>query len=132
VYDVSGATGAIYTDAAHTEFTVSLNGVLIEGARALPGLLLFDAMLANEIPIADYVPPPITSVTPRQARLALLSAGLLDAAQAAVDAADPATKITWEYASVFEREDPMILAIGAGLGLTSEQIDTLFTNAAGI
>lgn len=83
-------------------------------------------------PYVPPPPPPVTSVTPRQARLALLSAGLLEAAQAAVDASGPATKITWEYASVFEREDPLIIGIGAGLGLTSEQIDALFTQAATI
>jgi hypothetical protein len=69
------------------------------------------------------------TVTPRQARLALLAAGLLDQVQAAVDAAGGATKITWEYATVIDRNDPMITGIGQALGLTPAQIDNLFANA---
>lgn len=71
-----------------------------------------------------------TSVTPRQARLALLAAGLLDQVQAAVDATGGATKITWEYASAFDRNDPLITSIGASLNLTPSQIDALFASAA--
>ncbi|MET4258468.1 pectin methylesterase-like acyl-CoA thioesterase [Bradyrhizobium sp. S3.12.5] len=76
--------------------------------------------------------PPVTSVTPRQARLALLASGLLDQVQAAVDAAAGATKITWEYAGVFDRNDPMIASIGVALGLTTAQIDALFAEAAAL
>lgn len=70
------------------------------------------------------------TVTPRQARIALLSAGLLDKAQAAVDAAGGATKITWEYATEFSRVEPLIDAIGQQLGLSDEQIDALFVYAS--
>lgn len=70
------------------------------------------------------------SVTPRQARLALMGAGILDQVQAAVDQAGGSTKITWEYASEISRTDPLITAIGGALGLTAAQIDALFINAA--
>lgn len=73
---------------------------------------------------------PVVTVTPRQARLALLSAGLLDQVQATVDAAGGATKITWEYATVIERNSPLIETLGGSLGLTATQIDTLFRFAA--
>lgn len=69
-------------------------------------------------------------VTPRQARLALLGAGLLDQVEAAVEAAGGATKITWEYATEILRHDPLIVSIGSALGLTSEQIDALFRSAS--
>jgi hypothetical protein len=72
------------------------------------------------------------SVSQRQARLALLGAGLLTQVQAAVDAADDHTKITWEYAADIERTDPLIIAIGAALNLTPVQIDDLFRTAFGI
>ncbi len=131
MYDVSGASGAIYTNADHTEFNVSLNGTLMN-ARAIPGLLLFDALLEANIAIADYVPPPVTLVTPRQARLALLGAGLLDQVEAMVEQAGGATKITWEYATEINRQDQLITGIGGALGLTEEQIDALFTSAASL
>ncbi|WP_157793776.1 hypothetical protein [Bradyrhizobium ottawaense] len=72
------------------------------------------------------------NVTPRQARLALLGAGLLGQVEAAVEAAGGATKITWDYASVFTRTDPLILAIGLGLSLTEAQIDELFRVASSL
>ncbi len=75
-------------------------------------------------------PPPVTTVTPRQARLALNAAGLLAAAEALIAAADQPTKITWEYATVFERNNPLIVALGAQLNLTEEQIDNLFVAAS--
>lgn len=76
-------------------------------------------------------PEPIPqSVTPRQARLALLNAGLLTQVEAAVNAAGGATKITWDYATQVNRGDALITSIGAALNLTSEQIDALFVYAA--
>jgi hypothetical protein len=69
------------------------------------------------------------SVTPRQARLALLNAGLLDHVEAAVQSAGGATRITWEYASYISRSDPLITGIGASLNLTESQIDDLFRAA---
>lgn len=81
-------------------------------------------------PYVPPAPPPVTSVTPRQARLALLGAGLLDQVTAAVNAAGGATLITWEYATEFDRTDPLIAQIGSSLNLTSDQIDALFATAA--
>lgn len=69
-------------------------------------------------------------ITPRQARLALLGAGLLDDVEAAVDAAGGATKITWEYATEINRHDVLIAALGGVLGLTAGQIDNLFRTAS--
>jgi hypothetical protein len=82
-----------------------------------------------------YVAPlaaAVTSVTPRQARLALLNAGLLDAVQAAVDTAGGSTKITWEYAISVNRDDPLIGTLGAALSLSGAQIDALFDAAAAL
>lgn len=81
-------------------------------------------------PYVAPAPPPVTSVTPRQARLALLGAGLLDQVTAAVNAAGGATLITWEYASSFDRHDPLIAQIGASLSMTDAQIDALFLTAS--
>lgn len=88
---------------------------------------------------AQWYPEPAPSVpsvvTPRQAKLALLSAGLLDAVDGAIDAiADPATKrvaqIEWEYAQEVRRDWPLLNAVAAQMGMTGEQVDGLFNLAA--
>lgn len=78
---------------------------------------------------------PPASVTMRQARLALLGAGLLDDVDAAIaaipDAAQRrAAEIEWEYAQTVDRNSPFTQQLASGLGLTSEQLDALFTQAA--
>jgi hypothetical protein len=93
----------------------------------------YDAWVAAGNTPDPYVPPVPgvpQSVTPRQARLALLANGLLDQVTASVNSAGGATLITWEYASVFLRTDPLITSIGAALNLTDAQIDALFVQAA--
>ena len=85
-------------------------------------------------------PPPVVipqSVTMRQARLALLGAGLLDDVAAAIAAIpDPvqrkAAEIEWEYAQTVDRNSPFTQQMAAGLNLTAEQLDALFTQAAGL
>lgn len=74
--------------------------------------------------------PPYVTVTPRQARLALLEAGLLDAVETAVNTAGGATKIAWDYATEIYRGDPLIDAIGTALNVSEEQKDALFERAA--
>ncbi len=87
---------------------------------------------------ADPVPVPvITSVTMRQARLALLGAGLLDDVDAAIQAiADPvqrkAAEIEWEYAQTVDRDSAFTQQLAGGLNLTAEQLDSLFTQAAAL
>jgi hypothetical protein len=77
-------------------------------------------------------PPPvvIASVTMRQARLALHRAGLLDQVDAAIT--DAEARIEWEYATTVERNSPLVQNLAAGLGLTEQQLDDLFTQAAGL
>ncbi len=82
--------------------------------------------------VDDVSPPPEIprSVTPRQVRLLLLSQGLLDQVEAIIAASDKATQITWEFATEFRRDNPLLLALGYNLGLTDEQIDQFFIAAA--
>jgi hypothetical protein len=81
-----------------------------------------------------YVPPaPIVvpgSVTPRQVRLILLQQGLLDQIEAMIAEQDRATQITWQFASEFRRDDPLLAQLAATLGLTDEQVDNFFIAAA--
>ena len=69
------------------------------------------------------------SITPRQARLALLNAELLDEADAML-AANRKWQIEWEYATAIERSSPLISAMATQLNLTDTQIDEMFALAA--
>lgn len=105
----------------------NINGVL---ANQSPGFA--DEELPDNDPsvmsyLANVRPQ---TVTQKQARLALLGAGLLDQVNAAVLAAGGAVQITWEYSDLINRTDTLIVAIGASLGLTSAQIDALFVTAS--
>lgn len=78
-------------------------------------------------------PPAVPSViTPRQCRIMLAQHGLLSQVEAAVASMDEATRITWEYAIEFQRNDPLLLAVAEGLGLSSEQLDAMFIAAAAL
>ena len=79
---------------------------------------------------AEYQAKMSMTVTPRQAKLALLQAGLLDDIEAAIAQADRAVQIEWEYATEFKRTWPTLLAMQTALGLTDQQLDNLFTLAA--
>lgn len=80
--------------------------------------------------------PPVVvvpaSVSMRQARLALLSAGLLDQVNALIATQSQATQIEWDYASDVWRDRDLVASLGAGLGLTGAQIDALFIAAKAI
>ena len=71
-----------------------------------------------------------TTISIRQAKLALLQAGLLDDVEAAIAQADRAIQIEWEYAIEFKRDWPALLALQPILGLTDRQIDDLFVLAS--
>lgn len=72
------------------------------------------------------------SVSRFQALAALSNAGLLATAQAAVDAAGGVTKLAFDNALEFRRMSPTVLAMAQALSLTDQQLDDLFTAAAGI
>jgi hypothetical protein len=89
----------------------------------------------------DFPPPPPApapvpqSVTMRQARLALLGAGLLDNIDAAIasipdEVQRRAATIEWEYANTVERNSAFVQQMAAGLAMSAEQMDQLFITAA--
>lgn len=89
--------------------------------------------------IAPQVPeqPPTTpnSVTMRQARLALLNIGKLNDVDAALSSISDeyerlSSQIEWEYATVVERNAPLVLSLTTTLGMTETQMDELFRSAA--
>lgn len=73
-----------------------------------------------------------TSVSMRQARLALLGAGLLSSVNAAIAAGGPADQITWEYATEVDRNSDLVVNLSQALGLSDVDLDNLFTAAAAL
>lgn len=73
------------------------------------------------------------AVSMRQARLALLNAGLLGSVALAIDSmpepAKSAAMIEWEYSSEVWCNKPFVQALGVALGLSDAQLDALFDAA---
>ena len=72
-------------------------------------------------------------VTMRQARLALLSAGVLGNVASAIESLDSphreVAQIEWEFSSTVDRDRPLVTMLGPKLGLTAEQLDQMFITA---
>lgn len=89
-----------------------------------------------EIIARATVPPPVPqSVTRRQAKQALILAGLIDHVQPAIDAiTDPTHRALmqaeWDDSQDFYRSRPAVAQIGAAIGLDAAGIDNLFIQAA--
>ena len=73
----------------------------------------------------EAIPKVPESVTPRQARLALLQATLLDEVEALL-ANDKAMQIWWEYSLDIQRNHEHIVAMATAMGMTEVQMDELF------
>lgn len=84
-------------------------------------------------PARPHVP---ASVTMRQARLALLGAGLLASVDAAIDGLPgpqkEAARIEWEYATEVQRLSGLVPMMGAALGLDDAALDALFVAAVAL
>jgi hypothetical protein len=115
IYYISETHGGIYY------------GDMIEGDREATPEEIEAAQRAAQIP---------QSVTMRQARLALLGAGLLSSVDAAIDSLpEPqrsAALIEWEYSGEVHRNRAFVIQLGGALGLTDAQLDDLFIAAAAL
>ena len=87
----------------------------------------WETMRDDEMRARNPVPQ---QVTMRQARLALLSAGLLDDVEAVISAAGRAAQLEWEYAAVVDRSNLAVAAMQQQKVLADAQIDDLFREAA--
>jgi hypothetical protein len=89
----------------------------------------------NQQAVDDSVP---ASVSARQIRLWLLRQGIsLAAVDAAIDAIPDqlqrdSVRVEWDYAPYVERTHPMLVPLAAALGLTEQQVDQAFVEAATI
>jgi len=103
------------------------------------GFLLKDFPDATPPELPEYVPPPSKVpqvVTMRQARLALLGAGLLksvtDAVAAMPGVEGDAARIEWEYAQEVRRDSPLLSSLAIAMQMTDDQLDALFTEGAAL
>ncbi|KQW96983.1 hypothetical protein ASC94_09250 [Massilia sp. Root418] len=123
------------------------NTIEVESLTVFDGLL--DAQLGGQIgdfydeASGNFTKPPTpsiavpASVTRRQARQALLLAGQLHNVQPAIDAIpDPTQRalaqIEWDDSLEFERQRPLVIAIGSAIGCDAAALDALFISAAGL
>lgn len=131
-YDQNGALTGAYIQDLHPSHS---NHIEVSEAE-LDDWVLYQANPArNGLVLAPVVVQPIPvpqSVTMRQARLALLAAGLLDPVNIAVLAAGSAAQVEWEYASEVQRSAGLVPAMAAALGMSDAQIDALFVAAAAL
>lgn len=74
----------------------------------------------------------IPAVTRAQGRLALYRAGLLEQVETAIAQADAESRIWYADAPEWQRNHPVVIAMGSAVGLTAAQIDELFTVASGL
>jgi len=125
-----------------SRFAVVKDGVVVNVARA-DSALEHGWIASDEAQIgwtysggvftapASVVEVPQT-VSMRQARLALLAANLLNSVEIAMQSADQASQIEWEYATEVQRNSPLVVGMTAALGWTSEQVDALFISASAL
>lgn len=114
----------------------------IEEISRLTGARLKSSSLPNvEGAFSGVVSDPLQFVVPQsitatQIRLWLFRNGIgLDDVEAAIESIPDKrsrgeTRIQWEYAPYIERSHPFVDFLGAGLGLTSDQIDVAFAEAS--
>ena len=127
------------------------NNTAIEVVESNPSILFVPHYASKFIQVEDdcqigYVleegvwvaPAPITyipqEVTMRQARLALLDAGLLANVQTAINSLPETAKtkaqIEWDYSNTLQRSNPFVATLGAALGLNEAALDNLFIAAS--
>jgi len=77
-----------------------------------------------------------SSVTMRQARLALIDANLYTPVDTAISALTGVegekAKVEWEYATTVERNSSLIMQLSSALSMTEAEVDNLFIAAQGL
>ena len=93
-------------------------------------IIKYNVLPKTEVEITEYRKSQVPqSITPLQAKLQLLKLGLLDEVELLVTG-DRTAQLYWEYASVVERDNTVLLLMANSIGLTSEQVDEMFIEAS--
>lgn len=114
------------TDSQYEEHAAE--AMMVQGGKLVP-------FVAAVVPAPEPIAPiPPKTVTMRQARLALLAAGKLQAVTDAIAALPSPQKevaqIEWDYAATVDRSSPFCEQMAQALGLDPAALDSLFTQAA--
>lgn len=99
----------------------------VDGVLGVCSQADWETMREDEMRARNPVPQ---QVTMRQARLALLGAGLLDDVEMVIAAGGRAAQLEWEYAAMVDRSNPAVAIVQQQKALTDAQIDDLFREAA--
>ena len=76
---------------------------------------------------ADPIPEPVLIATKYKFRKALNILGMRDAVESAVEASsDIEVKDAWQYADVYQSDDPLAVGLGYALGKTDAEIQAVF------
>lgn len=130
-----------YMRAAQLDNNKVINIIEVESLDVLPNLIdagngnIGDTWDGTQFVTAPAPPEPVpTTVSMRQARLALLQIGKLSEVDTVIDSLpEPqksAARIEWEYALDVARTWPTLLALAPLLGLDDAALDALFVEAA--
>lgn len=129
-------TDVKYSNSEETIIEADNNGVKIFIPCSLDNNdynLIMNLVANNELSISPYVEnTQVIEISMRQARLELLSQGLLDQVKTIVANAGQAAQIEWEYATAVYRSSPLINYISSQLNppLSNTQINALFNSAS--
>lgn len=101
-----------------------------EAIKATKEAELQDATYNQETQVA--VP---NTITLRQVREQTIRMGMFTNIEAYIDSIEDETEKAiarnyWEYSEVFDRQHPLLLSLAGGLGMTKEQLDSMFIEAA--
>jgi len=84
-----------------------------------------DAEIAAHVSAQTPVPQ-VPALSPRQIRQALTRVGLRAQVEATVAAGSQDLKDWWEFATQFERNHPLVVAMGQQLGQTPQTLDDVW------
>lgn len=131
-----GVLSARYDSAINAEIPASAvevtDEVFFQTINEQDGVWVLEKGKIVKKPLPEPEPFVPSIVSMRQARLALLQAGMLANVSAAIAAGDEAGQIEWEYATEVDKNSPLVASMKAGLGLTDADVDGLFTAAAAL
>jgi hypothetical protein len=128
--------GTFVANINNLPYHVTLDDALFPQAQAIAAKM-GDALPFEPLPDAAQQPPLMPPLTRRQLRLALLRLGMTGAqveAQIATMPGTPAEReaalIEWQDSATYRRDHPLVIALGAALGMTDAQIDDAWQKAA--
>ncbi len=124
-YDVEGVTADLI--ARNNGQPLDAETLALIAATKAASDAAIAAFVTPEIPATPVV---LISVSRLRMKLALKDLDLLTTVEAVVASAGELAQIYWTESTMFERNHPMVVNLGAAAGLTPQEIDDIFINAA--